>query len=168
MPGRRPPRGERGQSCHEAWNGPTGATRVYLDTSLMVTQPSGGLHQPGFSAHSVELSPLSNQIPRGVHLGNVAFVHDDHSGGGGQHGGRSVTFSTWSNKRLPVVNLRLVRCRGLSAGVSAAFKYSERLKLRNCFLRKGGGLFCLQHGTNNETWLLQVPGVWNDTSHFDR
>lgn len=56
-----------------------GATRVYLDTGLMVTQLNEGLHQPSFSAHSIELSPLCNEISRGVHLRDVAFVHHNHS-----------------------------------------------------------------------------------------
>lgn len=42
-------------------------------------RPSGDLHQPSFSAHSVELSPLCDEVGRRVHLRNVASVHDDHS-----------------------------------------------------------------------------------------
>lgn len=42
-------------------------------------QPNERLHQPSFSAHSIELSPLCNEISRGVHLRDVSFVHDDHS-----------------------------------------------------------------------------------------
>lgn len=67
------------------------ATRVYLDTGLMVTQLNEGLDQPSFSAHSIELSPLCNEISRGVHLRDEAFVHHDHPAK--QQRGGAITFS---------------------------------------------------------------------------
>ncbi len=43
------------------------------------TKPSEDSDQPSFPAHSVELSPLCDEVGRRVHLSNVASVHDDHS-----------------------------------------------------------------------------------------
>lgn len=43
------------------------------------TKPDEELDQPSFPAHSVELSPLCDEIGWRFHLNNVASVHDDHS-----------------------------------------------------------------------------------------
>lgn len=42
-------------------------------------KPNEELDQPSFPAHSVELSPLCDEVGWRVHLRNVAFVHDNHS-----------------------------------------------------------------------------------------
>lgn len=46
---------------------------------LHATKPNEDLDQPRFPAHSVELSPLCDEVGWRVHLRNVASVHDDHS-----------------------------------------------------------------------------------------
>lgn len=46
---------------------------------LHATSSNRDLDQSSFSAHSVELSPLCDEVGWGVHLRNVASVHDNHS-----------------------------------------------------------------------------------------
>lgn len=54
-------------------------------------KPCEDLDQPSFPAHSVELSPLCDEVGWRVHLRNVAFVHDDHSVKQQRQGGGLVT-----------------------------------------------------------------------------
>jgi len=83
---------ERGAlSCRKARNGTfffstcaaephkQDATPIHLDTGSVVRSPAGKLDHPGFPAHSVELSPLCDEVGWSVHLRNVTSVHDDHS-----------------------------------------------------------------------------------------